>query len=96
MNILVYENNINTVKENEILSKEIICPECNENILFDIKDYKINLFECKNNHIKNNLLLNEFENSQKIFFQKLYSIIVKIIIKVIYIIMNFIYVIHVG
>ena len=71
MNILVYENNINTVKENEILSKEIICPECNENILFDIKDYKINLFECKNNHIKKNLLLNEFENSQNINISKI-------------------------
>ena len=51
MNILVYdeekeENNKNI--GNIIKSKEIICPECNENILININNYKINLNECKN------------------------------------------------
>ena len=42
MNILVYEeeeNNKNNLKE--IKSKEIICPECHENILININNYKI-------------------------------------------------------
>ena len=51
---LVIENNI----ENNIgLEKqdEIICPECKENILIKIEDYKINLYDCKNKHNINTL-----------------------------------------
>ena len=65
MNILVYDNNNTIIKDNLATSKESICPDCGENILIKIKDYKIN-HECKNNHIKENILLNEYENSQKI------------------------------
>ena len=65
MNILVYEINKTIVKENKIISKEFICPECNENILIDIKNYKIN-YECKNVHKRDNILLNEYEDIQKI------------------------------
>ena len=64
MNILVYDN-YNTVKEKTITSKESICSNCGENILIKIKDYKIN-YECKNSHIKENMLFNEYEESQKI------------------------------
>ena len=71
MNILVNENGKTNKGEIKIKSKEIICPECKENILFNLKDYKINLYECKNNHIKNNILLNEFENTQLIDLSKI-------------------------
>ena len=50
MNILVNEINKTIIKENIKESKEIICPKCNENILIKINEYKINLFNCKNNH----------------------------------------------
>ena len=64
MNILVYENIKTTIiKENIIKSKEIICPKCNENILINLNEYKINLFNCKNNHNIDNILLNEFKNN---------------------------------
>ena len=62
MNILVYmidEDN------KEIISKDIICPECKDNILINIKNFKINLSGCKNNHNINNILLNKYEESQK-------------------------------
>ena len=64
--ILVYE--INNISENSSLikSKEIICPICKESSCILIKDYKINLFGCKNGHCINNLLMNEFEKSQYI------------------------------
>ena len=63
MNILVNEDD-NPIKiENIIKSKEIICPKCNENILIKIDNYKINLFNCKNNHNIDNILLNEYENN---------------------------------
>ena len=66
MNILVYEINTNIERDKRILSKEIICPECKENIRINISNYKIKLFECKNGHNINNILLNEFYNTQYI------------------------------
>ena len=50
----------------EKLSNDIICPICKENIFIDVKDYKINLNNCKNNHNIENILLNNFEGTQKI------------------------------
>ena len=65
MNILVIEENKDIIKENKIISKEFICPECNENILININNYKIN-YECKNGHKRDNILMNEYENIEKI------------------------------
>ena len=53
-------------KEEKINYKNIICPECKENIKLDIKNYKINLYECKNNHKIENILFNELKESQNI------------------------------
>ena len=69
INILVY-NNKKIDKEKEIISQEIMCPECKENILINIKDYKINLHECKNGHKIENISFNEFENMQKLDISK--------------------------
>ena len=65
MNILV-NNNENKSENKKVVSNDIICPECKENILIDIKDFKINLYECKNKHNINNILLNKYEETQKI------------------------------
>ena len=66
MNILVYENQTEIIINNKIKSKNIICPECKENIKMDLKDYKINLYDCINGHRTDNILLNEFEETQMI------------------------------
>ena len=68
MSVLVNENEIPMEqKEIDIIkSKTIICPKCKENIKMNIKDYKINLFECKNGHKIENILLNEFEETQEL------------------------------
>ena len=68
INIIVESNNDNN---NEIISKDIICPECGENILIEIKDFKMNLYGCKNNHKINNILINNYENYQKIDLSKI-------------------------
>ena len=49
----------------------IICPTCKENVKMDIKEFKINLYECKNGHKIENILLNEFEETQKIELDKI-------------------------
>ena len=80
---LINENNKNKIKilvnlinkENNytkfIKSKDIICPECKESIRIKIEDYKIKLYECKNNHIIDNILLEEYEDTQYIDISKL-------------------------
>ena len=57
--ILVNEKVSPTNDKNLIESKEIVCPICNEDILIKLKDYKIDLFDCKNKHSKYNLSLNK-------------------------------------
>ena len=49
-----------------LLSKDIICFDCKENCLIDIKNFKINFNKCKNNHIYNNILLNNYDITQKL------------------------------
>ena len=66
MNIIVTNNAQGKSDSKKIISKDIICPECKELSLIDIKNFKINLHECKNNHNINNILLNRFEETQKI------------------------------
>ena len=73
---LANNNNINKIrilvniineeinKNNIIKSKNIICPECKENIKIKIEDYKIKLYECKNNHILDNILFEGYEDTQ--------------------------------
>lgn len=71
MNILVFEEEEkNDIKQNEIKSKEVICPDCGENALIQFKDNKIDLYGCKNGH-NNNLLYEEFEKTQKIDLSKI-------------------------
>ena len=77
-------------KKNMIKSKNIICPECKENIKMDIIDYKVNLFDCKNGHKIENILLDEFEETQKIDLNNIIFDICKKIIKVHHIIIYFI------
>ena len=53
-------------EKEEVNYKNIICPECKEKIKMEIKNYKINLFDCKNNHKKDNILFDELKESQKV------------------------------
>ena len=66
MSVLVFESEFEVKEKDIIKSKNIICPECKENIKMDIIDYKINIYECKNGHKMENILLNEFEETQNI------------------------------
>ena len=66
--ILVNDINDKITENKDILrqSKDIICPDCGEICLFNIKDYKIILNNCKKKHIRENILLDEYDNLQKI------------------------------
>ena len=67
VNKLIENNEIN----NYIKSKNIICPECGENCRIKIKDYLIDLYDCKNGHNLYNISLDKFEETQKINISKI-------------------------
>ena len=71
MNILVLEFNSIIKNKNIIKSKYIICPECSENIKINIDDYNMHLFDCKNRHIKNNILISEYDCLQNFDISKI-------------------------
>ena len=74
MNILVVEgvdHPISPTQEHNIKSKNIICPDCKEDIKFKIEDYVINLYECKNKHDIDNIFFNEFDSTQNINISKI-------------------------
>ena len=72
MNVIV-NNKIQEGKNDSYLqkSKYIICPQCNENIFFKIKNFKITLEECKNGHKINDILFSEFLKNQNIDLKKI-------------------------
>ena len=66
MSVLVYDNATIITDNSLIKSNEIICPKCFENCRIKFKDYRIQLYGCKNGHEMKNILLNEFNNLQYI------------------------------
>ena len=65
--IQIHVVDINII-EKEIIhqSKDIICPECGENSLLTIENYKMSLNNCKNDHNLENILFEEYSDTQKI------------------------------
>ena len=70
MIILVYNQNTTILgrKQDEGIteSKQIICYDCKELCLLSIVNYKVRLYGCKNGHIRNNIFLDDFKNTQLI------------------------------
>ena len=67
MNVLVDEQQNELKNEDPIIkSKYIICPQCKENIRIIIKDFKINLYQCKNGHTFDNMSFQDFAKTQLI------------------------------
>ena len=61
LSILVNDNKTNKIQLKK--SKYIICPKCQETTRIEIKDFKIKLFGCKNEHIFDNLSFLDFNKN---------------------------------
>ena len=70
MNIIVTKSLDDKDNIKEILSKDVICPECKENTIIDFVNFHAYFHDCKSNH---NIIktLNEFEQTQKINMNKI-------------------------
>ena len=66
--ILVLSINSTIINENTNIkiSNDVICPKCKELCKYEINNYKIKLYGCKNGHITNNIKLDEFKINQSI------------------------------
>ena len=71
MTVLVEHNqDRNQKNKNMVISKEIICPNCQENCLIKFKDYIIEL-NCKKGHKFNDILLNDYNKYQTFDLSKI-------------------------
>jgi len=66
LKILVNLINPSKPEQNLIKSKDIICPKCYEPCRIKIENYRFKLYDCVNNHIIDNIKINDFQNTQMI------------------------------
>ena len=71
MKVIVYVMKEDENKEVIIKSKEIICPDCHEPCRIKLENYKIKLYDCINGHVKENINLIDFNDTQKIDLSKI-------------------------
>ena len=64
--VIVYDNDSNIENNELVKSKEIIYPECGENSIIKIENYKISLFGCKNKHENKDISFFDFDKTQLI------------------------------
>ena len=73
--IIILVNSMNTTiikeKSNIKVSKDVICPECKEICKYEMNNYQIKLYDCKNGHKTENIKLDEFKNKQGIDISKI-------------------------
>ena len=69
--IKILVNSLDNINNNNsiIKSNYIIWPKCKENIKYKLEDYKISLYEYKNGHRIDNILLDEFDKTQYIYIE---------------------------
>jgi len=67
MNVLVIEGQGSYDDSNKLIKSDyVICPQCNENAIMSIEDFKITIYCFKNGHKTENLQINEFGKTQYI------------------------------
>jgi len=65
--IIILVTDIQTLNPSEPVMRKsnyIICPQCKESIILSVKDYKVSLYQCKNGHRIDNILLSKFYETQ--------------------------------
>ena len=73
MSILVYSIDKKNLEKNNSLikTKQTLCPKCMENAKIKFFNYMIIIYNCKNNHKTENILLEQYEKTQIINEEKI-------------------------
>ena len=66
MSIIVVDHSNENGNNNKIISPYIICPICKEHARYELKNYRIRIFNCKNGHVIDDILIKDFESTQMI------------------------------
>jgi len=68
MEIMAYliDNNNESRSESSYKSKDVSCPKCGETCLLKIDNFRIKLYNCKNGHSSDYILLEDYEKIQKV------------------------------
>jgi hypothetical protein len=71
--IKVFDSNDTSTNDNNLVKSDyVICPICKESaILEEEKDYKLKIYGCENEHITENILINQFNKYQEIDYSKI-------------------------
>ena len=70
--ILACDSNSITLNiKNLVTSDYVICPICKKIAILDEEDYKLIICGCQNDHITKNILINKFNECQKIDYSKI-------------------------
>ena len=64
MSIIVMDYFNDSRNNNKIISQYIICPICKEHARYEIKNFRAKIYNCKNGHVIDDILLKDFENTQ--------------------------------
>ena len=64
MSIIVNDYSYESQNKSKIISPYIICPICKETARFELKNYKFRIYNCKNGHDIQDILIKDFQNTQ--------------------------------
>ena len=66
MSIIVVDHSNENGNNRKVISPYIICPICKEHARYEINNYRIKIFNCKNGHVIDDILIKDFESTQMI------------------------------
>lgn len=72
MSIVVNKIDLENFSEDSVIKPMFpICSICSEKAILEVENFKFKIYGCKNGHIINNILLNEFDKTQTIDISKI-------------------------
>ena len=66
LSIIAIDHSNEQGNNSKVVSPYIICPICKEHARFEIKNYRITIYNCKNGHVIDDILFKDFEKTQTI------------------------------
>ena len=70
--ILAFDLNQTTIVHNNLVKSDyVICPSCKENAILEVKEYKLKIYGCEKEYIKDNILISQFNKLKEIDYSEI-------------------------